>query len=86
MGEEPRGRRERSQEGAAAELMFVGFSPATLSLNSLDFSALTLFTTSRLYVEGQIALCEWGRGRGGGNPPGSSSGLCAPADTCITCC
>lgn len=83
MGEEPRG---RSQEGAAAELMLVGFSPATLSLNSLDFSALTLFTTTRLYVEGQIALCEWGRGWAGGNPPGSSSGLCAPADTCITCC
>lgn len=66
MGEEARGGREHSQEGAAAELMLVGFSPATLSLNSLDFSALTLFTTSRLYVEGQIALCEWVRGREGG--------------------
>lgn len=82
----PRGRLEHSQEGAAAELMLVGFSRATLSSNLLDFSALTLFTTSRLYVEGQIALCEWDGGGAGGNPPGSSSGLCAPSDTCITCC
>lgn len=36
------------------------FSRVTLSLNLLDFSALTLFTTCCLYVEGQIALCEWG--------------------------
>lgn len=54
------------QEEAAAELMVVGsrqkqaFSWVTLSLNLLDFSALTLFTTCCLYVEGQLVLCEWG--------------------------